>query len=172
MFSLIVATDRNNGIGREDTIPWHLPQDLKNFKRLTTNQVVVMGRKTWDSLPIKPLPNRINIVLSSTPVAHCTLQLTSVEELIRLKQCGVYAEKEWFIIGGSSLYNLFLETYIHYCNTIYWTVLFKNYDCTVKIDYSIERLFHSIEWNYDIPLDINRALYPHAQYIVFKKINV
>lgn len=58
MIKLIVAHDENRVIGNEGKIPWNIPEDLKNFKKLTTGHVVVMGRKTWDSLPKKPLPNR------------------------------------------------------------------------------------------------------------------
>ena len=63
---MIWAQDNNNAIGRDGTLPWHFSEDLKNFKKLTTGSPIIMGRKTWDSLPIKPLPDRRNIVLSST----------------------------------------------------------------------------------------------------------
>ena len=62
---MIWAQDNNNAIGREGTLPWHFSEDLKNFKKLTTGSPIIMGRKTWDSLPIKPLPERRKIVLSS-----------------------------------------------------------------------------------------------------------
>ena len=62
---MIWAQDTNNAIGRDGTLPWHFSQDLKNFKKLTTGYTIIMGRKTWDSLPFKPLPSRRNIVISS-----------------------------------------------------------------------------------------------------------
>ena len=61
---LIWAQDTNGGIGKNGKLPWHISEDLKKFKSLTYNSTVIMGRKTWDSLPIKPLPNRRNFVLS------------------------------------------------------------------------------------------------------------
>jgi dihydrofolate reductase len=64
MISAIVAVDQNWGIGYKGELLEHLPPDLKYFKELTTGHVVVMGRKTWDSLPKKPLPNRINYVIT------------------------------------------------------------------------------------------------------------
>src|SRR5690242_16184462 len=73
-FSIVVAMDQKRGIGKAGGLPWHLPADLKHFKKITTTRfldktyqnVVIMGRKTWDSLPInfRPLPDRINIVLT------------------------------------------------------------------------------------------------------------
>lgn len=65
MISLIVARDRNGAIGRGNTIPWHAPEDLKFFQRETSGAAIIMGRNTWESLPFKPLKNRLNIVVSS-----------------------------------------------------------------------------------------------------------
>ena len=65
---MIWAQDTNNAIGRNGTLPWHFSEDLKNFKKLTMGHVIIMGRKTWDSLPFKPLPNRQNIVISSNTI--------------------------------------------------------------------------------------------------------
>ncbi|WP_375175706.1 dihydrofolate reductase [Pseudooceanicola sp.] len=64
MITLIVARDRNHAIGRDGTIPWHLPGDLRMFQRETTGGALIMGRATWESLPVKPLKNRLNIVVS------------------------------------------------------------------------------------------------------------
>ena len=66
MISAIVAVDNNWGIGYNGNLLEHIPDDLKYFKQLTSNKMVVMGRKTWDSLPIKPLPDRLNIVITNT----------------------------------------------------------------------------------------------------------
>lgn len=65
MLSLIVARARNGAIGRAGAIPWDVPEDLKSFQRETLGGAVIMGRKTWESLPVKPLPKRLNIVVSA-----------------------------------------------------------------------------------------------------------
>ena len=62
---LIWAQDQQGGIGKNRKLPWHISEDLQNFKKITSGYPIVMGRKTWESLPFKPLPNRHNIVLSS-----------------------------------------------------------------------------------------------------------
>ena len=67
---LIWAQDNNGGIGLNGKLPWHISEDLKNFKKITSNSTIIMGRKTWDSLPIKPLPNRENIVMSSDNIKN------------------------------------------------------------------------------------------------------
>src|ERR1700722_19556919 len=65
MIKMIVAYDENRVIGYKNTIPWRNPEDMKLFKTHTTGNTIVMGRKTWESFPKKPLPNRVNIILSS-----------------------------------------------------------------------------------------------------------
>ncbi|MDQ2094080.1 dihydrofolate reductase [Rhodalgimonas zhirmunskyi] len=65
MISLVVARARNGAIGRDNTIPWHLPADLKMFQRETLGSALLMGRNTWESLPVKPLKNRMNIVIAT-----------------------------------------------------------------------------------------------------------
>lgn len=73
MITLIVARARNGAIGKGNTIPWHAPEDLKAFQRETLGGAIIMGRNTWDSLPFKPLKNRLNLVVSSNPEAADTV---------------------------------------------------------------------------------------------------
>ena len=106
MISAIVAVDSNWGIGYNGDLLEHIPEDLKYFKQLTSGNVVVMGRKTWDSLPRKPLPNRLNIIVTRNPkhfqdftdIKSCAMSL-DLNETIDLIQ-DTY-DKEVFIIGGS-----------------------------------------------------------------------
>ena len=105
--TIIVAMDRNRAIGKEGKIPWHLPADIKHFVDTTTGKVVVMGRKTYDSIPekFKPLPNRINIVLTrdlNFTAFECRV-MHSVDEILRF-----VVGHETFIIGGREIYELFL----------------------------------------------------------------
>ncbi len=69
MLTLIVARGAGGAIGKDGAIPWHAPEDLAAFQRETTGGVLIMGRKTWESLPIRPLPRRVNIVVTSQPLA-------------------------------------------------------------------------------------------------------
>jgi dihydrofolate reductase len=109
---LIWAQDKNGGIGINGKLPWHISEDLKNFKTLTLNSTIIMGRKTWDSLPIKPLPKRNNIVLSSTKQAGVTTYDSLDNCLNELKKQGL---QKVFIIGGRSIYEMFfhLADYLH-----------------------------------------------------------
>ena len=139
---MIWAQDNNNAIGRDGTLPWHFSEDLKNFKKLTTGSSIVMGRKTWDSLPIKPLPNRRNIVISST-------NQEGVESYTSIKGCieSLSDDKEVsdvYIIGGMSVYKFFYE----YANTLHITFIGKSYPDTdtffpislsqIKSDFNLE----------------------------------
>ncbi len=101
MISIIAAINKNRGIGLNNKLLYWLPNDLKRFKALTTGHTIIMGRKTFESLPKGALPNRRNIVLSRQPQnfagAEC---FNSLDEA--LHHCS--REEEIFIIGGSSLY--------------------------------------------------------------------
>jgi dihydrofolate reductase len=127
--SLIVAVADNGVIGRENALPWHLPEDLKRFKRITLGKPVVMGRKTFESIG-KPLPGRLNIVMTraagyrreGVTVAH------DVEGALR----AAGAVEEVMIIGGSDLFRLFLPramrvyiTRVHgdVAGDVYWPAL-------------------------------------------------
>ena len=109
---LIWAQDLKGGIGTNGQLPWHISEDLKNFKRITLNSTIVMGRKTWESLPFKPLPNRRNIVLSSSKISNIEVY-HNIEDCIKiLKQ---ESTSKIFIIGGSSIYKAFFihATHLH-----------------------------------------------------------
>lgn len=102
-FSIIVAFDRNKLIGKESSLPWHLPEDLKYFEDMTKGHSVVMGRKTHECIG-KPLPNRQNIVLSS--------QLEPSSDLIVIRDIkelrNIERTTPTFIIGGHNIYKMFL----------------------------------------------------------------
>jgi dihydrofolate reductase len=101
---LIYARARNGTIGKDGQMPWHLPEDLAHFKRVTLGQPVIMGRKTWDSLPVRfrPLPGRLNIVVTrqSDWQAEGALKASSIKEAMRL--CGDVADA--WIMGGAEIY--------------------------------------------------------------------
>lgn len=140
MISAIVAVDNNWGIGYNGDLLEHIPEDLKYFKELTTGHVVVMGRKTWDSLPIKPLKNRLNIVISSQPrgpLGEMAFSIPMDEAKVRVAMSE--NDEEWFIIGGGSIYKEFLSV----CDRVYVTKIFKDHD---NVDTYFPNLDKSEEW--------------------------
>ena len=98
--SIIVAMSKNRVIGKNNTMPWHLSDDLKNFKSVTTGKTVIMGRLTYESIG-KPLPNRKNIVLSRNLKNSDVIVLNKLEHAIEESK----EENEIFIIGGQDIYN-------------------------------------------------------------------
>lgn len=140
--SIIAAIGKNRELGRGGRLLWHIDEDLKRFRQLTEGHVVVMGRKTFDSLPdhARPLPNRINIVvsksLSKTSYIGRTLSgvmvVGSVEEaLVKAREL---EKKEIFIIGGSQIY---VQT-INLAHKLYLTVVEGTYKADVFFpDYSL-----------------------------------
>ncbi|MFS4580240.1 dihydrofolate reductase [Phaeobacter sp. C3_T13_0] len=101
MITLIVARDQNGAIGKDNTIPWHAPEDLKCFQRETLGGALVMGRNTWDSLPVKPLKNRLNLVVSSNPDA-ADLVCPSIEAAV--EEAGAQGYHRIYGIGGAGIY--------------------------------------------------------------------
>jgi dihydrofolate reductase len=106
MISIIVAVSEDWGIGKDNELLWHISEDLKRFKRLTTGKTVVMGKKTWESLPKRPLSGRKNIVLTDVPTENIEGSVTaySIEDALNKCEKG----EEIFIIGGGSIYRQFM----------------------------------------------------------------
>ena len=106
MISIIVAVAENNAIGKNNELLWHISGDMKRFKALTTGHPVVMGKRTWASLPKRPLPDRTNIVITDDPADHFEgcIMAWSIEEA--LSKCN--PDDETFIIGGASVYRQIL----------------------------------------------------------------
>ena len=104
--SIIVAVAENYAIGKDNDLLWHISDDLKRFKRITTGNTMIMGKNTFLSLPIRPLPNRISIVITDDPVDNYEgcIMAYSIEDAIAKCDEG----EECFIIGGGSIYRQFL----------------------------------------------------------------
>ena len=103
--NMIVAAGRDGAIGKDGNLIWHISSDLKRFKSLTMGHPVIMGRKTWASLPKKPLPGRLNIVVSRNPdfVAEGARVASSTEEALALS-----GQSSPFIMGGEQIYKAFM----------------------------------------------------------------
>ncbi|MBT3918533.1 MAG: dihydrofolate reductase [Nitrosomonadales bacterium] len=128
--TIIVAVSENLVIGHRNTLPWHISEDLKNFKKITLNHSVIMGRKTFESIG-KPLKYRRNIVISRNK----NLQVSGVEIVSSLDDaiCLAKSEDEVFIIGGEQIYEIALPiatnmfiTKVH--STIEGDAFFPNFD--------------------------------------------
>lgn len=120
--ALIAAMSENGVIGNHNALPWHLPEELKYFREKTRDKPVIMGRKTFESIGNKPLPNRLNVIL--THALHFTAPdckvVHSVEDA--LKAAGDYCE-EIMVMGGAEIYKAFLPV----ASRIYLTVIHQIY---------------------------------------------
>lgn len=138
MIAAIVAVDENFGIGYDGQLLARIPEDMTRFKALTTGNAVVMGRKTWDSLPKKPLPNRENIVVTSHPHSSEDFDIVfwNMDETLEWLD---NTQKDVFIIGGATIYEQFLP----YCDTIYMTLIYQNFS---QVDTWFPQLDMENEW--------------------------
>ena len=134
----IVAVDENWAIGYENELLYHISEDLQRFKALTSGNVVIMGRKTLESLPKgKPLPNRINIVLSRNTIDEDVVHCENLASLA--KEIEKYSEKEIFVMGGAYTY----EQLLPYCDQVYVTKIF---DQAENADVFFENLDQAAQW--------------------------
>jgi dihydrofolate reductase len=122
MISIIVAVAENLAIGKNNSLLWHIPEDLKRFKRITGGHTVIMGKRTWESLPVRPLPNRKNIVITDDPEDNFPgcIAVFSIREA--LDQCP--PDEECFVIGGASVYAQFLPL----ADRLYITQVHKEFE--------------------------------------------
>ena len=134
--SLIVCADSENGIGKQNKLAWSLQEDIKHFKKTTINNVVIMGRKTWNSIPLKfkPLSNRLNIVITTQnkcnfPENPNLIICNSPQKA--LLHASKY-NKEIFVIGGAQIY----EQFRNHANKLYLTRIFYNFNADVKFNIS------------------------------------
>jgi dihydrofolate reductase len=120
--SIIVAIALNNAIGKNNDLLWHISRDLKRFKELTQGHYIVMGKKTYFSLPVRPLKNRTNLVITDIEgeqIDNCLMGY-SIEDAISKMD----AENENFIIGGGSIYRQFLP----HADKLYITKVHKAFE--------------------------------------------
>jgi dihydrofolate reductase/thymidylate synthase len=129
---IISAVENNRGIGKNNELPWKIKEDLEFFKQMTVNSTVIMGKNTYDSLPIKPLPNRYNIVITNNiqETENKNLLFTTIINAKEyIKNNTLY--KDIFIIGGEQIYTYFVK----HVNKIYLTVIDKKYECDRKFPF-------------------------------------
>jgi dihydrofolate reductase len=164
--SIVVATSPDGVIGKDGAIPWHLPRDLRRFRDITMGHPILMGRRTHESIG-RPLPGRLNIVVSSRPDFHpegCSVA-RSPEEALRIAAGSGAAES--FVVGGERLYRHFLPR----CDAVHLTVVEGQFDGDAR--FPIEGLRAS-DWAVGRreawPSD-DRNPYPH-QYVLLQRVQV
>ncbi len=121
IISLIAAMGKNRVIGKNNSLPWNLPADMKHFRELTTNKPVIMGRKTFESIG-KPLPNRTNIVITRDQdyKAENCIVVRSADDALKAAE----NNEEVMVIGGSQIYKEFLPR----ANRMYLTLIEEDFD--------------------------------------------
>ncbi len=147
MISFVVAVSKNGVIGREGGLPWHISSDLKRFKEITMGKPVVMGRKTWESLPRRPLPGRRNIVITRSKdfVADGAEVAATPEEALRLSG----DVPEVAVIGGGEIYRLF------------WPLVDRLYLTEVDLEVGGDTHFPAVspaEWR-----EVGREVHPRGE---------
>lgn len=183
-FSVIACVDSKNGISKDGKIPWSCPEDLKNFQSVTTGtgqykNIVIMGHKTYLSLPDKsrPLPDRVNLVLSRN--ANLTLPgvRTFVNLMLALQWSAEYQDinhhSNVFIIGGEEVYRRALNRYLYLCDRIYLTQLEKDYQCDRFFPIELIENLPSPKWAIGLRIeggkhsiwDVPRSKHPEYQYL-------
>lgn len=164
--SIIVAIAQNQAIGRDNDLLWHISDDLKRFKSLTSGHTVVMGRRTFDSLPKKPLPKRRNVVLTHDesfdfqvlPASTGTLEVAhSVVEALRM----VEGEEETFVMGGAAIYREFMPL----ANRLYVTWVYKDFDADAYFPIIDKSVFRMMDITERITDPESGLEYAYAEYV-------
>ena len=134
MFSIIAAVGKNRALGKDNDLIFHIKEDMKFFRTTTKGHKVVMGRKTWESLPGK-LKDRENIVISSEPVAEADQTVSNLEAYIK---DNIDSSEEIFIIGGGSIYSQFLP----YAKNLYLTEVNASPDADIFFPRFDKKRYH------------------------------
>lgn len=155
-FEIITAFDKSFGIGKDGFIPWKIKEDLLHFKAITEKNIVVMGRKTYFSLPVRPLKNRFNIVLTNHTDNYENTEnciFTTKDNLNDLLKTLEADYKKCFICGGSDVYKMFLND----CNKLHITYIDKEYECDTQFPF--------------FPSSLQLSEYTELQYSISEKCN-
>lgn len=160
MLSIIVAIAKNNAIGKDNELLWHISEDLKYFKKTTLGYPIIMGRNTWESLPFKPLPNRDNIIITNNKdyKANGGIVFHEIQEVLDYSK----NLENSFIIGGGQIY----QTFLPHADKLYITEVDKDFQADTFfpiIDLNIWEIESQSETNYDGKEDL------YFTYKVFRK---
>ena len=160
MLSIIVAIANNNVIGKDNKLIWHLPEDLKRFKRLTTNHTIIMGRRTFESLG-RILPDRKHVILCNDMEMNIDDENVEVLEDISELEDYISSDEENFVIGGATIYKLLMP----YANKLYITKINESFDGDVYFPEIDEKTWKIIETEKGIKDELNPFDYEYVTYI-------
>ena len=159
--SMIAAIGNNYELGYQNQLLCHLPVDLKHFKEITSGHAVIMGDRTWESLPKKPLPNRRNIVVTLDDVTFPDCETVhSIEEAMEL----VKDEDEAFVMGGATMYRLFLP----HADKLYLTRIVSDFTADVWFPEIDEKEWKIVESEF-VPKDEKNAYDLYFQTLIRQK---
>lgn len=157
--SIIVAAAQNLAIGRDNDLLWHLSDDLKRFKALTSGHTVIMGRRTYESLPKRPLPKRRNIVLTHS--SDYAAEGVEVAHTLQQALDMVRGDEESFVMGGATLY----EQFMPFAQRLYVTWVYRDFEADVYfplIDLSVFRMVSQTERQTD---EASGLSFNYAEYV-------
>lgn len=160
MLSIIVAIAKNNVIGKDNQLIWHIPEDLKRFKQITTGHTIIMGRKTFESLG-RVLPNRKHVILCNDAVLD--IEDENVEVLPDIKMLDKYinSEEEHFVIGGATIYKLLMP----YASKMYVTKINQEFEGDVYFPEIKEDDWKEVSKEPGIKDEANPYDYEYVNYI-------
>jgi len=159
--SIIVAVAKNNAIGKDNKLLWHLSEDLKRFKQLTSGHYIIMGKNTYFSLPRRPLPNRTHVVLTDIAgeqVDECVMAYSVQEAMEKMDP-----QNENFIIGGASIYRQFLQ----HANKLYITWVEEEFDADTFFPELDENEWKVVSKE-DFPNPDEKNPYPYS-YVIYER---
>jgi len=160
MLSIIVAVAKNNVIGKDNRLIWHLPEDLKRFKKLTTGHTIIMGRKTFESLG-RVLSNRKHIILCNDDELNIEDENVEVIDDISLLDKYINSDEENFIIGGATIYKLLMP----YANKMYITKIDEEFEGDVYFPQIDEKEWDILETKKGITDEQNPFDYEYVTYV-------
>ena len=166
MISAIVCVDENWGIGSNGDLLIHIPEDMKFFKEKTIGNTVIMGRKTYDSLHKKPLPNRENVVITNKPMLKDGIvfaNLNRVKDVFEfMNKFNEQAYNNMFIIGGGQIYKELLP----YCEYAYVTKVYRTYE---NVDTYFPNIDKMQEWEIECQSEIKEYNDVKYQFYTYRK---
>ncbi|MCB0823705.1 MAG: dihydrofolate reductase [Bacteroidales bacterium] len=161
--SIIVAVAKNNAIGKDNKLLWHLSEDLKRFKSLTSGHYIIMGKNTYFSLPRRPLPNRTHIILTDIPgeqIDDCMMAYSIEDAISKMNP-----EQENFIIGGASIYRQFLPL----AHKLYITWVHESFDADTFFPELDDKIWQLVSEEHHPDPDENNP-YPYTFAIYEQKL--